>query len=47
MDIFDTHAHLLDEHFDEDREALIASLSDAGVKLTGGATRVFEGSFEY
>ena len=33
MDIFDTHAHLLDEHFDEDREALIASLSDAGVKL--------------
>ncbi|MBQ6892467.1 MAG: TatD family hydrolase, partial [Clostridia bacterium] len=33
MDIFDTHAHLLDEHFDEDREALIASLADAGVKL--------------
>ena len=33
MDIFDTHAHLLDEHFDEDREALIASLSDQGVTL--------------
>ena len=33
MDIFDTHAHLLDEKFDEDREALIASLSDSGVKL--------------
>ena len=33
MDIFDTHAHLLDEHFDEDREALIASLPDQGVKL--------------
>ena len=33
MDIFDTHAHLLDEHFDEDREALIASLSDVGMKL--------------
>ena len=33
MDIFDTHAHLLDDHFDEDREALIAALPDAGVKL--------------
>ena len=33
MDIFDTHAHLLDEKFDEDREALIASLSDSGVRL--------------
>ena len=33
MEIFDTHAHLLDEKFDEDREALIASLSDSGVKL--------------
>ena len=33
MDIFDTHAHLLDEHFDEDREALIASLADSGVRL--------------
>ncbi len=33
MEIFDTHAHLLDEKFDEDREALIASLSDSGVRL--------------
>ena len=33
MDIFDTHAHLLDGRFDEDREALIASLEAAGVKL--------------
>ena len=33
MDIFDTHAHLLDAQFDEDREALIASFSDVGVKL--------------
>ena len=33
MDIFDTHAHLLDEKFDEDREELIASLADSGVKL--------------
>ena len=33
MDIFDTHAHLLDEHFDEDREELIASLGDSGVRL--------------
>ena len=33
MDIFDTHAHLLDEKFDADREELIASLADSGVKL--------------
>ena len=33
MDIFDTHAHLLDAQFDEDREALTASLREAGVKL--------------
>lgn len=31
MRIFDTHAHLLDEQFDADREALVASLSDAGI----------------
>lgn len=33
MRFFDTHAHLLDERFDEDREALIASLPDKGVEL--------------
>ena len=33
MEIFDTHAHLLDSAFDGDREELIASLADAGVKL--------------
>ncbi len=33
MDIFDTHAHLLDERFDEDREQLIASLAENHVKL--------------
>ena len=33
MDIFDTHVHLLEEHFDEDRDQLIASLVEAGVKL--------------
>ena len=31
MRIFDTHAHLLDEQFDADREALIASLPEAGI----------------
>ena len=31
MRIFDTHAHLLDEQFDADREELIASLPDAGI----------------
>ena len=29
--IFDTHAHYMDERFVEDREALLASLRDAGV----------------
>ena len=33
MDIFDTHAHLLDEKFDEDREALITALPGLGVQL--------------
>lgn len=33
MDIFDTHAHLLDDHFNEDREALIAVLPGQGVQL--------------
>lgn len=31
MRIFDTHAHLLDEQFDADRQALIASLPKAGI----------------
>ena len=34
MDIFDTHVHLLEEHFDEDRDQLIATLTEAGVKLS-------------
>lgn len=33
MDIFDTHAHLLDDHFNEDREALIAVLPGQGIQL--------------
>lgn len=31
--LFDTHAHLDDRAFDEDREALLASLHDSGVAL--------------
>ena len=31
MRLFDTHAHLLDEQFDADRETLIASLPEAGI----------------
>ncbi len=31
MKLFDTHAHLLDDKFDEDRNQLIASLASAGV----------------
>ena len=31
MRLFDTHAHLLDEQFDADREILIASLPEAGI----------------
>ena len=32
MRIFDTHAHLLDEQFDADRDSVIASLEEAGVR---------------
>ena len=31
MDIFDTHAHLLDEQFDADREQLLVSLPQKGI----------------
>lgn len=31
MKLFDTHAHLLDDKFDEDRNALITSFAEAGV----------------
>lgn len=31
MRIFDTHAHLLDEQFDADREELLVSLPEAGI----------------
>ena len=33
MRIFDTHAHISDKRFDEDREALIASLPEKGVEI--------------
>ena len=29
--IFDTHAHYDDERFDEDRDALLRSMKDAGI----------------
>ena len=31
MNVFDTHAHLLDEQFDADREELLVSLPSAGI----------------
>ena len=31
--LFDSHAHLNDERFDEDREELISSLIEKGVDL--------------
>ena len=31
MRLFDTHAHLTDERFNDDREALIKSLPEKGV----------------
>lgn len=33
MRLFDTHAHLLDERFDEDRQELIAGFAKSGVEL--------------
>ncbi len=32
MKLFDTHVHLLDERFDEDREALIGTLAEQGIE---------------
>lgn len=42
--LFDTHAHLNDPAFDPDREALIASLADAGVGLVMNAGCSLESS---
>lgn len=33
MRLFDTHAHITDERFDEDRQAVIDRLTEAGVEL--------------
>lgn len=33
MRLFDTHAHITDERFDEDRQAVIERLTEAGVEL--------------
>ena len=34
--LFDSHAHLNDERFDEDREELIASLNERSEERRGG-----------
>ncbi len=42
MRLFDTHAHITDERFDEDRQAVIDRLTEAGVELmllVGDASR--------
>ena len=33
MKLFDSHAHLLDQRFDEDREALIQGLAESDVEM--------------
>ena len=33
MRLFDTHAHLLDDRFDEDRDAMLRSVRGRGVEL--------------
>lgn len=33
MELFDTHAHYDDEHFDGDRDALLSSMGESGVRL--------------
>ena len=42
--LFDTHAHLNDEAFDQDREALLASFAQAGVGLVMNAGCSLESS---
>ncbi|MGM9530990.1 TatD family hydrolase, partial [Intestinibacter sp.] len=44
--LFDSHAHLNDERFDEDREALIASLNEKGVDLVVNPGACMKTSFE-
>jgi len=42
MNLFDTHCHLTDERFDEDREAVIARMRESGLKyavVMGDASR--------
>ena len=44
--LFDSHAHLNDERFDEDREALIASLNEKGIDLVVNPGACMKTSFE-
>ncbi len=44
MELFDSHAHLDDEKFDEDREALIEQIREAGVSNFISAGYSLEGS---
>ena len=43
--LFDSHAHLNDERFDEDREELISSLQEKGVDLAFVTLHVGLGTF--
>ena len=42
--LFDTHAHLDDARFDEDRESVIGSLQNAGISLVVNVGADMEGS---
>src|SRR5574344_692438 len=44
--LFDSHAHLNDERFDEDREELISSLQEKGVDLVVNPGACMKTSFE-
>ena len=44
MKLFDTHAHLNDDAFDQDRDALLAGLADKGVALVMNAGCSLEAS---
>ena len=46
MMLFDTHAHLNDDAFDQDREALLAGLQDKGVSLVMNAGCSLEASYQ-
>ena len=46
MRLFDTHAHITDERFDEDRQGVIDRLREAGVE-EGDTVSIYDFEFDF